>query len=136
MLMALLGTLVLFHGLSAAATPAGTVIQNTASLDILSQGFPFSASSDTTSVTVNAFYQVNINPPRTDYLQAGGSMALVHTVSNGANMPDTIDVEAVSSLGMSVELYAADGITPLRTAMETGKQTPGQSLLPEVLTLF
>ena len=107
------GALVLFQGFSSAATPGGTSIPNIASSSFTNLAGNRTADSNQTAVTVNHVVDINITPSHTEYLQAGKSIALQHTISNNSNIDDTIDMTASSPLGLTVEFFTSDGITPL-----------------------
>ncbi len=126
MLMALImGILLFFPVIAKASTPAGTQIQNVAPVDFVFNIENRTSSSNQTTVTVNSVMNITINPPHTEYLQAGKSINLSHTITNNSNSADTIDLEAASTLGLTIELFASDGVTPLTDTDSDGKVDTG-----------
>ena len=121
----LMGAFVLLPGISWSVTPAGTDIINLAPADYEVGSNSYAATSNQTTVTVNTITSINITPPHTEYLQAGKSISLTHTVTNNSNIDDTIDIEAVSLLGLTVELFESNGTTPLTDTDNNGKPDTG-----------
>jgi uncharacterized repeat protein (TIGR01451 family) len=125
--------LVLFSANTFALTPGGTPIPNVANLGYQHQGTNLVLSSNQTLVTVNTLSAVTITPVQTLSLIQGQSIALLHTVTNNGNMSDTINLEAVSPLGLTAAFFAADGVTPLTDGngdglIDTGALPMGASL--------
>lgn len=121
----LAGILFLCASASWSSTPAGTQIQSTATASYTYVSNNYAVSSNQATVTVNNVSIISMDPSHTDYLQAGKSVSFVHTITNTGNASDTINLEAVSSLGLSVELLASDGITPLTDSDSDGKADTG-----------
>ncbi len=120
----LLGALVLFPSIALALTPAGTAIPNAGSLNYQLGMTGYSLVSGTSTVTVNAVHDIDIQPPLQGAVQPGKSVSYTHTVTNKSNVADTIDIEPASSLGLGIELFASDG-TPLKDTDGDGKPDTG-----------
>ncbi len=117
----LAGTLlVLFPGISMAATPFGTHITNIASLEFRSNPGTATIQSNQTDVTVDGFNAVSIDPPWAGVAYPGTAVDIPHTVTNGGNMTDTFDLEGTSSLGLPLQILASDGQTPLADSNGNG----------------
>ena len=114
----------LFPGNSIALLPSQTTIINVAQSDYVAQTTPYTIASNPANTTVNNV-GIHINPPHTTTIQAGTSITLTHTITNTGLIDDIIDVETSSTLGLTVELYQADGITPLSDSNANGKPDAG-----------
>ncbi len=121
----IMGTFLFFPVSAKAATPAGTQIQNIAPVDFVFNIENRTSSSNQTAVTVNSVMNIKINPQHTEYLQAGKSINLSHTITNNSNSADIIDLEAASTLGLTIELFASNGVEPLTDTDSDGKVDTG-----------
>ncbi len=81
----IMGAFLFFYESAKAATPAGTQIQNIAPVDFVFNIENRTSSSNQTAVTVNSVMNIKINPQHTEYLQAGKSINLSHTITNNSN---------------------------------------------------
>ncbi len=127
------GTLVLFARPAPAATPAGTVVPNAASVDYLSGATGYTIISNTTAATVDAVYGIAIGPPASGVVAPGASVTYRHTVANAGNTVDTFDVTGASSLGFAIAFFASDNATLLADSSgngipDTGPVPPGGSV--------
>ena len=122
----LAGTLlVLFPGISPAASPSGTHITNLVFLDYRSSPTTATIQSNRTDVTVDGFYAVSIGPPWSGPAYPGTTVDIRHTVTNDGNMTDTFDLQGTSSLGLPLQLLASDGRTPLADSNGNGRPDAG-----------
>ncbi len=108
-----------------AATSGGTVISNTATVDFVDLSGSQTLLSNQTNVTVNSVTQITILPSRTEVLQAGDFIDIVHTVTNDGNVNDTVNLEATVPAGLSAAFFAADGVTPLTDSDSDGRIDTG-----------
>lgn len=123
--MLLVGILVLFPGISLAATPGGTEIDNTAPAVFKADSNTYATESNRTTTTVNNVAGILLDSHNDGYVQAGKSVDYQHTVTNTGNSTDTIALEAVSSLGLTAEFFASDGTTLLTDTDSDGKIDTG-----------
>jgi uncharacterized repeat protein (TIGR01451 family) len=124
----LAGTLVLLYPLLSPAAPPGTLITNVASLVAPPGILPPGLSSNQTTVTVDNAVSVAISPPGAAVVYPGTTVSYRHTVTNQGNLPDVMDLQATSSMGLSYAFFAADGVTPLGDSNGNGR--PDVGLLP------
>ncbi len=127
-----LAALILFPALALALTPGGTVIPNTGVIIFKNSQNSYTLSSNTVTVITSNVFDIIIKPPQTGTLLPGESKQYTHTVTNMSNFADTIDLQVVSSLGLSIALLAIDG-TPLPDTdgdgmPDAGLLAPGASM--------
>ena len=128
--LALAGAPVIF----AVGTPAGTSITNQATVTYTDiNGNPLSVASNVVSTIVSQVASVTVAPDRAASANPGDTVFYAHTVTNGSNGSDTIDLTAVSSNGWATALFRDNngngafdvGDTPLTdtdgdTVLDTG----------------
>lgn len=91
----------------AVGTPAGTSITNQATVTYTDiNGNPLSVASNVVSTVVSQVASVTVAPDRAASANPGDTIFYAHTVTNGSNGSDTIDLTAVSSNGWATVLYA------------------------------
>lgn len=91
----------------AAGTPAGTVISNQATVSFTDvNGNPLTALSNVVTTTVSQVAAVTVDPNNGPVTVApSATHYFAHTVTNGGNGDDTVDLTAVSAGGWPVALY-------------------------------
>jgi uncharacterized repeat protein (TIGR01451 family) len=91
----------------AAGTPAGTVISNQATVSFTDvNGNPLSAVSNIVTTTVSQVAAVTVDPDNGPVTVApSATHYFAHTVTNGGNGDDTINLTAASAGGWTVALY-------------------------------
>ena len=91
----------------AAGTPAGTNITNQATVNFTDvNGNPLTALSNVVTTTVSQVAAVTVDPDNGPVTVApGATHYFAHTVTNGGNGADTINLAAVSAGGWTVALY-------------------------------
>jgi uncharacterized repeat protein (TIGR01451 family) len=113
-----------------AATPAGTIISNTASLTYSDpNGVVQTVQSNTLTATVAAVSAVAVGPkesgcnPQTDAVAAKQPFIRTFTVTNGGNVPDAYTITASTTVGTvtSISVIGAGGAT---TALSNGGTLP------------
>jgi uncharacterized repeat protein (TIGR01451 family) len=76
-------------------------------------------------VTVDNAVAVAISPPGSAIVYPGTTVSYRHTVTNQGNLPDVMDLQATSSMGLSYAFFAADGVTPLPDSNGNGRPDVG-----------
>jgi uncharacterized repeat protein (TIGR01451 family) len=113
-----------------AATPAGTIISNTASLTYSdANGVAQKIESNTLTATVATVSAVAVGPketgcnPQTDSVPAKQPFIRTFTVTNGGNVPDTYTITATTTVGTvtNLSVIGAGGAT---TALANGGTLP------------
>lgn len=96
----------------ALGTPAGTVIQNQATVEFTDiNGNPLTELSNVVSTTVSTVGGVTISPPtQSGNADPGDLVCYLHTVTNTGNDTDTIDVTTASSQAWTVSVFQDLGI--------------------------
>ena len=119
----------------AVGTPAGTVISNQATVDFEDvNGNPLTALSNVVTTTVSTVASVDISPAAlASNADPGDLVCYLHTITNGGNATDTIDVVTASSQGWTVTVYNSSGV-PTTTAVTSNKFRADSDLdgLPDV----
>jgi uncharacterized repeat protein (TIGR01451 family) len=89
----------------AAGTAPGTVISNQASVSYQDvNGNPLTALSNVVTTTVSQLAVITVDPDHASNADPGDVLYYAHTVTNGGNDDDTIDLAVASSAGWTVEL--------------------------------
>jgi len=119
------GALFLFPGISASQTPGGLEIKTISASSYSFGPNKYTSASNETVVTVNNLTDIKITPSHSGHIQVGKSVIMPHTISNNGNVADTVDLEIISSLGLTVETLSSDGETPLSDSDENGRTDTG-----------
>ena len=101
-----------FPGVAAAVgTPAGTAITNQATVTYTdASANNFSATSNTTTVTVLPVYSVAVTAPADQSVPSNTAAYYAYTLTNTGNASNTFNLSALSAPpGWGVVLYADDG---------------------------
>ena len=83
---------------------------DTTTLTATSTTHPTATATATARTTAGG---VTVTPNRSASINDGGTVTYRHTVSNNTGGDATLDLSAASSRGWSVQLFAADGVTPI-----------------------
>jgi len=90
----------------AVGTPAGTVISNQASVNYTDvNGNPLTSLSNIVTTTVSQVASITVQPDNSANANIGDTVFYAHTVTNGGNGPDTIDMTALSGNGWVTALF-------------------------------
>lgn len=115
----------------AAGTPAGTNIQNQATVTYTDgSGNPLTALSNVVTTTVSQVGAVTVTPDRAGNALPGVTVYYAHTVTNGGNGGDTVNMTIASSNGWTTALYFdnnADGTLDAGDTLMT--DTDGDTLV-------
>ncbi len=124
-----------------AATPAGTIISNTATLQYSDRnGVAQIVNSNTVTATVAAVSAVSVGPkesgcnPQTDSVPAKTPFTRTFTVTNGGNVSDTYAVTAATTVGTVASLASISGgvTTPLTNGGSLPPLAPGAAVQVQV----
>ncbi|MEM7417268.1 MAG: hypothetical protein AAF389_17325 [Gemmatimonadota bacterium] len=109
-------------------TPAGTVVENEATVTYQTQNGTEISSSGSVSFTVGQVAGVDIDPPRIAISEAGRDVVFSHDVINVGNGADAFDVIANSPSGWATQLFHdVDGdqrLTAADTLLTTALPVP------------
>jgi len=98
--------LILAPELWARGTPAGTQIQNQATVSYQdSNGLTYNVISNTLTLTVGQVAGVDLEPPRNSVADPGATVLFSHTLANIGNGTDSFVLSAVSQSGWTTRIY-------------------------------
>jgi uncharacterized repeat protein (TIGR01451 family) len=125
LLMAIFAGFLALPGSAGGITAAGTRIPTVTSVSCEVGGQTLNFESNPATIDVVQYIAVAIAPPAEASLKPGVPITFAHTVSNRGNVADTVNLETTGYTGLTVQFFAADGVTPLKDTNGDGKIDTG-----------